>query len=78
MAKLSAHDNEIARYEGFRILTDGTRYRTQYSVRSDGVVLRKHADEGWKRCSLRWVTQDDLMALEDLLRKASYLKVAKS
>ena len=76
MAKLSAHNDEIARYENFRTLSDGTRYRTQYSIRSDGVVLRKYDAEGWKRCSLRWCTNADLADLQARFEKAGYTKVA--
>lgn len=60
MAKLSAHGYEVARMETSESYGTDTEYRTIYSFRSDGYVLRRlvalnihangspHHDYGWK------------------------------
>lgn len=47
MAKLSAHGTEVARLDITRTVPD-REYRIVYSFRSDGHVLRKLGDDGWK------------------------------
>jgi hypothetical protein len=77
MAKLSANGTEVARLIARRQIDDAPVEQV-YSLRSNGVVLRRIATTGarghWKHTSYRW-QQDPTKAVEKLtalLRQRGY------